>query len=104
MSAVALAIALAVASAQNGGVELVVHQDDECIWISEIERIDGPPGAGADAIRHLMEIADEHGVPLRGAVVRDHEALLAYYESLGFELAQDNVEAGVRRLMIEYTP
>lgn len=102
----AVALALAMADAESSGVLLDAVHDGECIWISSIERDGGPPGSGALVLQSLMEIADDHGLPLRAAVVRDHHRLLEYYETLGFEAVSHEKRAEGRNysITIEYAP
>lgn len=104
MSAIATAIALAVATASAEGVEIEAYESDGIIWLSNIERTDGRPGAGAEALRLLMEISDDHDLPIRGAIVHNHERLLSYYEALGFSIVGRRQYAGGYRLIIEFMP
>jgi len=104
MSAIATAIALAVATATNSGVTMDAYVEGDAIWLSAVERLDGRPGSGAEAIRLLMDIAEEHELPIRGAIVHDHAALEAYYAALGFEAVDMRIERGTRRVLIEFMP
>lgn len=99
---IALAIAVVVADAACAGVDLEVHQGSGFLWLANVERSSGRPGSGAEAIRSVMEIADEHGLPLRGAVVRDHDILIPYYTSLGLEPVGRS--DGEEKIIIEYAP
>jgi hypothetical protein len=101
-----MAVALAVAEAASSGVTVDAVHEDEVIWISSIERDGGRPGSGADVLQSFMEIADDHGVPLRAAVVRDHDRLLGYYGELGFEPVAHHTSACGRSwtITIEYMP
>lgn len=83
MSAIATAIALAVSAASTTGVSIDAYDDGDAIWLSAVERVDGRPGAGAEAIRLLIDIAEDHNLPIRGAIVHDHDQLAAYYATLG---------------------
>lgn len=102
----AMAIALVVADAASNGVMLDAMHDEDSIWISSIEREWGRPGSGGVALLSLIEIADDHGVPLRAAVVRDHDRLLEYYANLGFDAVGHEMSLGGRTstITIEYAP
>jgi len=101
-----MAVALAVTEAASAGVTVDALHEDEIIWISRIERDGGRPGSGADVLLSFIEIAEDHGVPLRAAVVNDHERLLDYYGNLGFEPIAHHTSACGRTwtITIEYSP
>lgn len=102
----AIAIALIVADAAAKGVALDATYEEEAIWIASIEREGGRPGSGADVLLSLMEISDDHGVPLRASIVRDHERLLEYYGELGFEAVSHDRRSSRSgyTITIEYAP
>jgi hypothetical protein len=101
-----MAIALIMADAASAGVMMEADHDGGIIWISSIERAGGRSGSGADVLHALIEIADDHDVPIRAAVVRDHDRLIDYYSRLGFEPIDQATSACGRDhiITIEYAP
>ena len=101
-----MAIALTMVDAASAGVIMEADHDGEVIWISSIERAGGRSGSGADVLQALIEIADDHHVPIRAAVVRDHDRLIDYYSRLGFEPVDQACSACGRDyvITIEYAP
>ncbi len=101
-----MAIALVMAEAETMGVEMDVVHEDGAIWLSNLVRSGGRPGSGEKALASLIEIADDHGLPIRASVVRDHERLMEYYSGLGFEPVSQSCGPDGRnyRITIEYAP
>lgn len=101
-----MAIALTMAEAATAGVAIEASHDGEVIWISSIERAGGRSGSGAHVLHSLIEIAEDHDVPLRAAVVRDHDRLIEYYARLGFEPIEQRYSNCGRDyiITIEYAP
>lgn len=101
-----MAIALVMAEAETMGVEMDAVHEDGTIWLSNLARSGGRPGSGEKALASLIEIADDHGLPIRASVVRDHERLMEYYSGLGFEPVSQSCGPDGRsyRITIEYAP
>lgn len=73
--------------AGRDGVDLTAEvAADGSIWIGRIDRTHGAPGSGRRSIERLFEIADEEEIDVRLACEEDAGDLVAYYESLGFEI------------------
>lgn len=104
--ALIMAIAMVMAEARVNGVEMDAVHEDGTIWLSSLLRERGPPGSGQQALLSLMDVAEEHGVPIRAAVVRDHDRLLEYYSRLGFEPVDHAIGPCGRTytITIEYAP
>lgn len=83
--------------ARKKGVILEIEIEDDALWLSRIERTSGPPGAGALIIEQLFDIADDHDLNVHGAIVADHEALIPYYEELGFTVHEEEGRTLIRR-------
>jgi len=88
----------AAARAMADGICVELHAD----WQEEqrritfmVERRCGRPGSGADAIRHLLDLADEAGLPVVIDVMRSTPALIRYYWGFGFRMT-DGDEATER--------
>lgn len=72
--------------AARSGVRLETYVSGKgWIWISRIEREEGPPGSGRNALEWLCELADETETPM-GLVVLEHATpVIELYASMGFE-------------------
>lgn len=73
--------------AAEEGVDLTAEVDaDGSIWIGRIDRTHGASGSGRRSIERLFEAADDEGVDVRLACEEQADDLVAYYESLGFDI------------------
>lgn len=86
----------AAAEADAIGVELIVEwQQDQQRLTFAVTRLSGPPGTGADAIRHLLHLADGAGVEVAIDVLESSPDLLRYYRRFGFRAFSEAIDPTV---------
>lgn len=79
--------------AQDMGVILHLDVLDEAdLWLCQIERTTGLPGAGAEVLAIIKDYADEHAMAIHGSIVHDHERLACYYEEQGFSVHPEGIK------------
>lgn len=78
--------------ADDIGVELELGLTrDRSIWLGQITRTSGLPGAGRRAVEMLCELADDCQVSI-GLVVMSHlDPVIGIYEEAGFEEASESL-------------
>lgn len=86
------------------GIDLELELEDDCIWLSKIERQSAKPGSGKTVLMDLISIAEDIGVPVRAHVVDCNESLLNYYRDIGFQLVDSDYDEKTRleKIIIEY--
>ena len=92
-----------VSDAEKIGVEveldMLTNEEEAVIWLSSIERIQGKPGAGAEVISLLKDIAADHGCIIEGQIDGPASKLAAYYR-----LQEFDIEIRSTRTIITYRP
>lgn len=77
--------------AAGAGVRLETYVTGKgWIWISSIEREEGPPGAGRNALEWLCELADETETTMGLVVLEYATSVIELYRSIGFEEVHDD--------------
>ena len=79
------------------GVEIELEICVDHIWLGRIERTSFIRGSGRKIMKELIEIADDHDLPIRCAVDAKNSTLLDWYHDLGFEIDLLPGQAGGRQ-------
>lgn len=89
------------AQAYRLGVDMQIDPDNEdFLWLGNIERIAGKPGAGRRALNILCAEADDAEVPIRLAVHQDLAPVIEIYQDLGFKPIPDHMHSRRRDFIV----
>lgn len=81
----------AVEAADAMGVGMVIEELEDGLVLTEFVRADdAAPGTGRRALEAILEIADDHDLPVTLSVVAFNNRLIAYYQEIGFEPTEDS--------------
>lgn len=80
--------------AQSIGVDLHItpHPEEQTLSLHGLYRETGQPGAGADIMNRLCDLADKYGLEIRLDAQEGNPKLFDYYYRWGFDLEQDVVD------------
>lgn len=82
------------------GVSVMLEDCEDAVLISNLRRVGGPPGAGAEVMQAICDYADRERTELILGAHMGEPKLVEYYKRFGFE--EDHLQGGMHLSMIRF--